>query len=317
MSGVSSPYSAMETANGTSVAHAALEHERVRRDNARERYVQALEAYEAGCIARRRRRLVIESHKHTLRLLQRVVESVKSVEEATLKESLPVREATITAAELLLASSCYTRAEQGLLTLLVREKRQNEFLQAGVSAVPSPAPEAPPIAPAVSAQSQVEGPLESSPGQLMMLPILFLAAMRLDYGTLLRQQRLPLFSEVARAERVIYASRRGAREGRAPVAAPATTLQQYRTHVAEARALSASVWATQQSLQGRLYHLHQVLSRRTPVHADRGVYVDAGVAEEILTQLRRELSVGCVTLLRILCQNGGGAFDERGRLIVL
>ncbi|KAG5500944.1 hypothetical protein GH5_04533 [Leishmania sp. Ghana 2012 LV757] len=317
MSGASSLSSGLETVNDASVAYAALEHERVRRDNALLRFRQARETYEVACIARRRRQLVMQSHNHTLRLLERVVEDVRSVVDAALKKVLLVRESTLAAAELLIGCSCDARADHGLVTLLAHERRRNALSQVGGSPVPPPAPEMPPIPPALSTDSQDGALHAASLEQRMPCPLLLQAAAQLDYGTLLRQQRLPLFSGVARAERLIYLSRSSTREALAPLVTPAASmLQEYRGQVAEARASLRSARVTQQSIESRLYRLHQVLCRRIPIHAERGVFVDAGVAEEIQSQLRRELAVGCVTLLRILCRHGNCAFDERGRLMI-
>ncbi|CAG9576664.1 hypothetical protein LMJF_27_0640 [Leishmania major strain Friedlin] len=314
MLSASSSSSELETADDASVEHAALAYERVRREHALQRYLKAREAYEVACIARERRQLVVQSHNHTLRLLGQVVCDVKAVVDGTLKEGLSVRESTATAAEMLLASSCYKRAERGLVTLLAHEGRQHEVLRAATS----PATETSRIPQVFSSGSRAEKPVASSPAKHMLRPLLLLCEWRLDYATLLCRQRLPLFSELARAQRVVSNSRESAREARGRMSAPTTpVVQRCQVQVAEARASLAKARAFQRSLKDRLHQLHQMLSRSAPVHAESGVFVDAGVAEEIQARLRQELAVGHVTLLRILCESLSGAFDERGRLTAL
>nr|CAJ2475644.1 unnamed protein product [Leishmania braziliensis] len=305
---------APEAADAASVERAALAYERVRRDNELQRYLQTRKAYEVACIARGRCLLVLQSHNQTLRLLQQVIGDVKTALEATLKKRLLVRESTVTAAETLVASCCYKKAEQGLVALLTREKRHNELLQVVDSPTRPPATGTPPIPQMFSTVSRADEPVAPSSQRFMMRPLLTLAELQLHYTPLLLHQRLPLFSELARAQRLVYGYRGSPRVAHALAAAPTSVLQQCRVQVLQARASLASARATQQSLKERLYHLQQVLRRSRPVHAGSGVYLDDGVAEEIQAQLRRELAVGCVTLLRILCENGSDAFDERGRL---
>ncbi|AYU79943.1 hypothetical protein conserved [Leishmania donovani] len=314
MLSASSSSSELETADDASVEHAALAYQRVRREHALQRYLKAREAYEVACIARERRQLVLQSHNHTLRLLEGVVGDVKAVVDATLKEGLSVRESTVTAAEMLLASSCYKRAERGLVTLLAHEGRQHEALQAA-----TPPPTETSLIPQVfSPGSRADKPVASSSEKHMLRPLLLLCEWRLDYTTLLCRQRLPLFSELARAQRLIHNSSESARVARRRAHAPTAPIaQRCQLQVAEARASLAKARASQRSLKDRLHQLHQMLSRSAPVHAESGVFVDAGVAEEIQAQLRREIAVGRVTLLRILCENLSGAFDEKGRLTAL
>ncbi|CBZ28159.1 hypothetical protein, unknown function [Leishmania mexicana MHOM/GT/2001/U1103] len=311
MLSASSSSTELETADDAPVEHATLAYERVRREHALQRYLKAREAYEVACIARDRRQLVVQSHNHTLRLLERVVGDVKAVVDATLKEGFSVRESTVTAAEMLLASSCYKRAERGLVSLLVQERRQHE-----VSQVATPPPTETSLIPQVfSSSSRADKPVVSSSEKHMLRPLLLLCEWRLDYATLLCRQRLPLFSELARAQRLVYNSSEGAREARRRVGAPTpSVVQQCRVQVSEARASLAKARTSQESLKDRLHQLHEMLLRSAPVHAESGVFVDADVAEEIQAQVRREMAVGRVTLLRILCENLSGAFDERGRL---
>ncbi|GET89709.1 hypothetical protein, unknown function [Leishmania tarentolae] len=314
MFSASSSSSELEIADDASVEYAALAYERVRREHAQQRYLKIREEYEVACIARERLRLVVQSHNHTLRLLQGVVGELKAIVDLTLGDGFSVRESTVTAAEMLLASSCAERAECRLVTLLGHEQRQREVVRAAASPATGPSW----VSPGLLSDSQAQVPV-SSPSQTNMLrPLLLFYELRLDYATLLGRERLPLFSKLACAQRLMSNSSESATIACERADPPsASIVQQYRVQVEDARAALAQARSYQPLLKYRLHELNRMLNRSVPVHIGIGVYVDAVVAEEIRAQLRRELAVGCLTLLRILCENGRDAFDHRGRLRAL
>ncbi|KAK7201791.1 hypothetical protein NESM_000245400 [Novymonas esmeraldas] len=275
----------------TAVAVAALQYERTLRDAALESYLEAREAFDVASVAQRRRRLAVESHTRTLQLLQQVVEEVRAAVATATRTVAPPRESTVVAAAMILAAGSRSLAatEHDLAVVLARERRHRTSHPAALSSAPG-------------TSSPANDLCLSSWGGVTVQPLRVYAALRLDYASLLQEERLPIFSEVARAEHLT---------GAASAVTSAPQLQEAREAVAAARESLSHARQTEQSVKRRVYELHQALHEaimsRTTTGAGGG---DGVAAHEIRTQLRRELAVGRVTLLRALCGGDSDAADD-------